>query len=154
MSGSSRYTTCGAFLRTVIEFEHASAAFYRSMQSCCEPGPAQRLLALLERQELEHAETLAGFMPAEPDAMIRLPPDLAAAMPPAPDTAPDLPALFTHAILRERRAQETYEAAARSLGGAFRELMEGLAGFEQEHVTALTELQKDLAGPGRSWRRT
>lgn len=139
-SNPHAYMTSRDFLEMAIAFEHDSALLYRSMQQDME-GSFRQLLELLEKQELNHERTLRAFSAPEPDAIIQFPPDLAKAMPPRPEGTMTLRALIDYAIERERRSRDTYHAAAHSVTGAFRELVQGLARFEEEHEDKLKSMR-------------
>jgi len=140
MTSSSSYVRCRDFLDKVIEFEIESAAFYHRMVEDAPDAAVTDLLTLLERQEATHAMTLREFTPPDENAMIQFAPDLSALMPPAPDASPALAELIEIGIERERLAKEAYLSAARSVSGGFRELLEGLARFEEEHEDRLKSL--------------
>jgi rubrerythrin len=141
MTNSSSYMSCRDFLQAAIVFEEESADFYHRMQAGLPAGAVRELLKLLELQETAHAVTLRGFRPADGDAIIQFALNLASLMEPAPAGEISLSALIELGIERERRAKEAYFAAARSVTGSFREMLEGLARFEEEHEERLKSLQ-------------
>ena len=60
---------------------------------------------------------------------------------PVPKDYPDFAEMLSVAIDRERTSAEIYRRAPERTTGAFKELLEGLASFEQEHEQKLRGLQ-------------
>lgn len=139
-SDAGPFITVRAFLDQAIALEEASARFYAGLREQT-LGTARELMTMLEKQEHAHEKALRGFAPANTAARMRFPPDLAAAMPPPPPAGVAFEALLEHAIEREQRAKEVYRHAASQVSGPFRELVEGLARFEEEHEARLTSLR-------------
>lgn len=134
------YMTAQEFITMAIELEAESAQLYADMQQEVDGSTAQ-LLQLLERQEIEHKNMLERFDATDVRGVIQFPPELSAAMPDTPEGNVDLVSLIEFAIEREQRAYQAYHAAARSVSGPFRDLVEGLARFELEHEDRLKGLR-------------
>ena len=140
-SDPGSFVSVQAFLDQAIALEVASAAFYGALQLQTS-GAARELMVMLEKQERAHEAILRGFGAPDTAAMMRFPPDLLAAMPPPPPAGAALETLLDHAIQRERRALELYWQASRQVTGTFKELVEGLARFEEEHEGRLISLRR------------
>ena len=109
---SGSYLYMEKFMRLAIEFEADSAGFYRSMQ----------------RPELD-------------PVVLQSAPELSLSMP-DPSEKPDFRELLQVAIAREEKSARIYRMTADMTVGAFRQLLEGLAAFEEEHERKLRGLQQ------------
>jgi len=136
------YLNMEQFMRLAIEFEAESAAFYRSMQGPELQPEVRELLQLLESQEREHESILRNYDvdPRDP-VMIQFAPELSLSMPSPPEN-PDFADMLRLAIAREEKSARIYRIAAEMTVAGFRELLEGLAGFEEEHERRLRGLKK------------
>jgi len=76
--------------------------------------------------------------------MIQFAPELSLSMPSPPEN-PGFAEMLRLAIAREEKSARIYRVAAEMTVAGFRELLEGLAGFEEEHERRLRGLQKRKA---------
>lgn len=135
------YLTMQQFMDVAIQFEVESAEYYHQMATMVSDGEIVELLARLEEQEREHERILKAYnAPDEVATTFQFAPELATAMP-SPSENPDFSEMLSVAIARERKAADIYRAASLRTVGAFREMIEGLAGFEEEHEARLRLLQ-------------
>jgi rubrerythrin len=136
------YLNMEQFMRLAIEFEVESAAFYRSMLGPELDGEVQDLLQQLEVQEREHESVLRNYE-ADPRSpvMIQFAPELSLSMPSPPEN-PDFAAMLRLAIAREEKSARIYRVASEMTVAGFRELLEALAGFEEEHERRLRGLSQ------------
>jgi rubrerythrin len=143
LDGKKGYYSMRQVLERSIVFEKDSAAFYRNMKQKTSAAAALDLLAILERQEEQHAATLQGLLGKEylDNSFVQFPPELDLAMPEAPAGDPGYEALLDLAIQREIRSAEIYSASAVSAPPPIRTLLEGLAEFERIHERSLKELK-------------
>jgi rubrerythrin len=134
------YLSMEQFMRLAIDFEAESAAFYRSMQGPELEAEARELLRQLEGQEREHEEILRGYQvdPRDPGTL-QFAPELSLSMP-SPPANPDFAAMLRLAIAREEKSARIYRVASEMTVAGFRELLEGLAAFEEEHERRLRGL--------------
>ena len=72
--------------------------------------------------------------------ILQFAPELSLSMP-MPKDDPDFTQMLTVAIEREHTSAQIYQHASERTMGAFKELLEGLAVFEQEHEQKLRSLQ-------------
>jgi len=140
-SSNSAYITSREFLDMAIELEKDSVSFYQTLEQQVEPGAVSQLLAMLRKEEAQHVATLTNWVLTEPDAMMQFSPDLISQMPDAPEGPLSLSDLIELAIERERIAKEAYLAAARSVTGDFRAMIEAFAVFEEEHEEKLRSMR-------------
>jgi rubrerythrin len=140
-NSSSPYITSREFLDMAIEFEKDAVRFYSALEKQSTPGAVSQLLSMLKKEEAQHVVALQQWSLAEPNAMMQFPPDLIGKMPEAPDGPISLSELIEVAIERERIAKEAYLAAARSVTGDFRKMIEAFATFEEEHEEKLRSMR-------------
>jgi len=140
-SKKTTYVDMQQFMELAIRFEVDSADFYARMGKAVAERNVQRLLATLEAQENDHARILKEYeAPKDSSIILQFAPELSLSMP-VPKGNPDFSEMLTVAIERERISAEIYRRASERTVGAFKELLEGLAAFEQEHEQKLKELQ-------------
>ena len=151
MSAAKSFVTMQEFMDLAIQFEVESAGFYRQMAATLidREGASEaaadadviELLAQLETQEREHERILRGFSVAtDSETTLQFAPELALSMP-SPPGNPGFDEMLEVAIEREHRSAEIYRAASTRTVGDFREMIGGLAGFEDEHEDRLKRLQ-------------
>jgi len=140
-SSNSSYMTSREFLKMAIEFEKSAVAFYQSLQEKVDPGAASQLLLMLEKEEAQHVTMLEQWVLGQPEAMIQFPPELTEDMPSVPEGNLSLSDLIDLATERERIAKESYQAAARSVTGEFKAMLEAFAVFEEEHEEKLRSMR-------------
>jgi len=143
MSGSDRktYVTMKEFMDLAIKFEIESADFYVEIKSLVSDDETINLMNKLAAQETDHARILGAYTAPSGDvATFQFGPELSLSMPPAP-AQPTLENMLDVAIERERKSAQIYHAAAGRTSGEFREMIESLAGFEEEHEDRLTRLK-------------
>ena len=135
------YVNMGQFMELAIRFEVESAEFYSTMAKAVDEKSVQELLGTLEAQENDHARVLREYeAPKDTSIILQFAPELSLSMP-VPSDRPDFPEMLGVAIERERASAEIYRRASERTVGAFKELLEGLASFEQEHEQKLKGLQ-------------
>jgi rubrerythrin len=140
------YLNVEQFMRLAIDFEADSAAFYRSMQRPDLEDDVRGLLELLERQEREHERVLRDYEVDRSDlGILQFAPELSLSMP-SPSQDPDFAELLRVAVAREEKSARIYRMTAEMTLGGFRQLLEELAGFEEEHENKLRRLQKAQGG--------
>lgn len=146
MTSSNRnFVTLAEFLELAIGFEAASAEFYRAVRALVPEGDetTRELLNLLIREETEHRKRLQQFKAGDAHTqMLQFSPELSLSMPALPDEPPGLDACIAIGLVREQKSVEVYTNAASMTSGAFRELLQGLAAFERQHVEKLRSLQR------------
>jgi len=143
MSSSKKttYVNMMQFMDLAIQFEIESADFYAQMSSGVNEKSVQELLATLEAQEKDHARILEEYeAPKDSDIILQFAPELTLSMP-TPKGDPDFAEMLSVAINREHVSAEIYRRASERTLGAFKELLEGLAVFEEEHEQKLKRLQ-------------
>jgi len=140
---SGTYLNMEQFMRLAIDFEADSAAFYRSMQRPELEAPVHGLLQRLEREEREHERILRDYeMDRSDPVVLQFAPELSLSMP-TPSAEPDFRELLQVAIEREEKSARIYRMTAEMTVGAFRELLESLAAFEEEHERKLRGLAEN-----------
>ncbi|MBT3382035.1 MAG: hypothetical protein HN742_26090 [Lentisphaerae bacterium] len=139
-SDGSAYLTCAEFVQIAIVFEQESAEFFRRLQGVTS-GSARQLAALLEKQEVAHENALRKLDVAGIRDMIQFAPEKPVTIPGLPDGDLPLSDLIELGIERERAAKNTYQNAARFASGAFKNLLEGLVRFEEEHEQKLISMR-------------
>jgi len=139
---SGSYLNMEQFMRLAIEFEADSAEFYRSMQRPELDAEVLELLRRLEREERQHERVLRDYETDRSDPVVlQFAPELSLSMP-DPSEKPDFRELLQVAIAREEKSARIYRMTADMTVGAFRQLLEGLAAFEEEHERRLRGLQQ------------
>lgn len=129
------------FVDIAIEAEVQSADFYQQMAGKATDQSVIDLLAKLEAQEREHERILSAYSAPSDDATtFQFAPELTLTMP-VPSHDPDFDEMLDVAIKREHKAAEIYRAASQRTVGAFREMIDGLAGFEEDHEDRLKRLR-------------
>jgi rubrerythrin len=140
-SKKTTYVDMGQFMDLAIRFEVESAEFYASMAKAVDEKSVQELMGTLEDQENDHARVLREYeAPKDSNIILQFAPELSLSMP-LPDDNPGFTEMLGVAVERERASAEIYQRASERTMGAFKELLEGLASFEQEHEQKLKGLQ-------------
>jgi rubrerythrin len=140
-SGKKTFVTMKEFMELAIQFEKESSAFYTEMKGLVADRAVVDLMAKLASQEQDHAKTLSAYSaPAGDETTLQFGPDLSISMPAPPDD-PTLSNMLAVAIERENKTAQIYHAAASRSAGEFRDMIEALAGFEEEHEDRLKRLQ-------------
>jgi len=130
------------FMDLAIGFEVESAEFYSRMSTSVNDDAVVGLLNRLESQERDHEKTLRAYhTPKGDETTFQFPPDLSLSMP-VPGDDPDFMQMLSVAIEREHRSAEIYRAATERTSGQFRDMLQGLAGFEAEHEDQLKLLRE------------
>lgn len=140
-SKKTTYVDMRQFMELAIQFEVESAEFYARMGKAASEKSVQELLTTLKAQENDHARILKEYeAPKDSNIILQFAPELSLSMP-VPKDSPDFNEMLTVAIQRERASADIYRRASERTVGAFKELLEGLAVFEQEHEQKLKQLQ-------------
>jgi rubrerythrin len=135
------YLNMKQFLSLAIRFEVESAEYYQRMRKSTTEPKALALLEELERQEREHEQALKEWKEDRRSGqLLQFAPDFSLSMPASP-RKPGFDELLEVAIERERQSVRIYRAVSEVTSGAFRELLEGLAQFEQQHEDRLVGLR-------------
>ena len=135
------YVDMRQFMDLAIQFEVESAEFYAKMHIGVEERSVQELLTTLEAEEKDHGRILKEFeAPKDSDSILQFAPELSLSMP-MPKGDPNFAEMLSVAIKREHASAEIYRRASERTSGAFKELLEGLAVFEEEHEQKLRSLQ-------------
>ncbi len=140
-SNPSSYMTCREFLDMSIEFETDSVCFYDSLQKQAESKAVAQLLTMLKKEKIQHMDMLQKCSLTTPEAMMQFALNLLNQMPAAPEGTLGLADLIELAIEREQIAKEAYLAAARSVTGEFRALIEAFATFKDENLEKLRSMR-------------
>ncbi len=141
-SDTDNYVTGKEFLERAIQFEIDSADLYRSMQSVSLDATVNELLKILEKEEVYHEKRLRKQAETvSDDSILQFPPDISLTMPVIATQQPTLQELIAYALEREKQSVKMYHSVADMVLGDFKELLEGLATFEQNHVEKLKSLQ-------------
>jgi rubrerythrin len=128
-------------LDLAIRFEEESAEFYAGMGESIADASVQELLGNLEAEENDHTRILKEFEPPkDSNIILQFAPELSLSMPVTGDN-PDFGEMLRVAIERERASADIYRRASERTVGAFKELLEGLTSFEEEHERKLKGLQ-------------
>jgi rubrerythrin len=142
-SEKTTYVNMQELMELAIRFEDESAEFYALMRSRAAEDSVRNLLKTLKEQEQEHARLLReSEMPKDRDIILQFAPELSLSMP-MPGDNPDFDEMLSVAIERERVSVQIYRRASERTLGAFKELLEGLALFEEEHERKLKALQRE-----------
>ena len=142
-SEKTPYVNMQELMELAIRFEDESAEFYALMRSRAAEDSVRNLLKTLKEQEQEHARLLReSEMPKDRDIILQFAPELSLSMP-MPGDNPDFDEMLSVAIERERVSVQIYRRASERTLGAFKELLEGLALFEEEHERKLKALQRE-----------
>jgi rubrerythrin len=145
-SKKTTYVDMNQFMDLAIQFEVESAEFYARMRKTATEESVRKLLATLEAQENDHARTLKEYeAPKDGNIILQFAPELSLSMP-VPKENPDFGEMLSVAIERERASAEIYRRVSERTLGAFKDLLEGLAVFEQEHERKLKRLQGPRTG--------
>jgi rubrerythrin len=140
-SRKTTYVDMAQFMDLAIRFEVESAEFYAGMGKTVSEESVQELLGILTTEEKDHARILRGFEPPKDgNIILQFAPELSLSMP-APGDNADFGEMLRVAIERERVSAEIYRRASERTVGAFKELLEGLTTFEEEHERKLKGLQ-------------
>jgi rubrerythrin len=130
------------FMDLAIQFEVESAEFYARMKDTATEKAVQELLATLQAEENDHIRILTEYEAAKnSDIILQFAPELSLSMP-MPGADPDFNEMLSVAIQRERASVDIYRRASERTTGEFKELLEGLAAFEEEHERKLKGLQR------------
>jgi rubrerythrin len=141
-SKKKTYVTMQELMDLAIRFEDESAAFYAQMRSRATEAGVRDLLKTLQGQEEEHARLLReSEMPKDSDIILQFAPELSLSMP-MPGENPDFDEMLSVAVERERVSVQIYRRASERTLGTFKEMLEGLALFEEEHERKLKALQR------------
>jgi rubrerythrin len=136
------YVDMRQFMDLAIQFEVESADFYARMKDAVTEEAVRELLAVLEAEENDHVRILKEFESAgDSDIILQFAPELSLSMP-VPGENPDFEEMLTVAIRRERVSADIYGRASELTLGGFKELLEGLKAFEEEHERKLRQLQR------------
>jgi rubrerythrin len=142
-SKKTTYVNMQELMDLAIRFEDESAAFYAQMRNCTEEKSVRDLLKTLQEQEEEHARLLReSEMPKDRDIILQFAPELSLSMP-MPGDNPGFDQMLSVAIERERVSVRIYRRASERTLGEFKEMLEGLALFEEEHERKLKALQRE-----------
>jgi rubrerythrin len=141
-SKKTTYVDMAEFMDLAIRFETESAEFYASMGKIATDKSVQELIGTLETEENDHARILKEYeAPKDSNIILQFAPALSLSMP-MPGEDPGFSEMLGVAIERERASAEMYRRASQRTVGAFRELLEGLTAFEEEHERKLKGLQR------------
>jgi rubrerythrin len=141
-SKKTTYVNMAEFMDLAIRFETESAEFYASMGETSTDMSVQELLGTLEAEENDHARVLKEYeAPKDSNIILQFTPALSLSMP-MPGEDPDFGEMLGVAIERERASADMYRRASQRTVGSFKELLEGLTTFEEEHERKLKGLQR------------
>ena len=141
-SKKTTYVDMDQFMDLAVRFEVESAEFYAGMGKAVDEESVRELLRTLEAEENDHARILREFEPPkDSNIILQFAPELSLSMP-VPGDNPDFGEMLRVAIERERVSAEIYRRASERTVGAFKELLEGLTTFEEEHERKLKGLQR------------
>jgi rubrerythrin len=144
MSSHKSYATIQEFVEYAAQFEADSAQFYQDLKEQVSDSQARELLDKLASEELTHQKTLQEFEGQKSHGILQFPPNLTSLMPPIPSEPPGFTECVRLALEREKRSVEIYENAAGMVTGNFRDILQGLAQFEREHVARVMQLKRLL----------
>ncbi|MCP4396918.1 MAG: ferritin family protein [bacterium] len=143
-SSRKSYATIQEFIQQAAQFEAESAAFYKDLKERIHDAQARELLDRLAKDELAHQKTLEAYEGREHSGILQFPPNLSSLMPPIPSEQPAFDECVRLALDREKKSIEIYENAAKMVTGDFRDILQGLADFERQHVAAIMKLKQLL----------
>lgn len=139
---SKNFVTMKEFVEIAIDFEEASAAFYRNLMTHALDEKSIEVLGTLEKQEIEHADSLRGFgFDKLAGERLQFAPELTLSMPNAPDSE-SLADLFEIAVNREKKSVRIYEFTSDLVAGKFKDLLLSLAEFERAHLRYLQLIKR------------
>lgn len=149
MDSNRHFINVRELMDLAIRFEEDSIRYYRDMRDRTENRKALSLLKVLEKQEAEHRDTLRNFkLGPGPYAMLQYGPDFSLTMPVVEQDTPGLMELVDVAIEREVLSVRIYRHTADQVFGDLAQLLERLAGFEEEHERKLKNLREYLISGG------
>jgi rubrerythrin len=143
-SSRKSYATIQEFIHQAVQFETESAEFYQDLKERVHDAQAQELLDRLAKEEMSHQKTLQAFAGRGSSGILQFPPNMSSLMPPIPSEPPEFDACVRLALDREKKSIEIYENAAGMVTGDFRDILQGLANFERQHVAAIMRLKRHL----------
>ena len=144
MTSSNRnYLSARELIALAVDFEQESAEFYRNIQEYQLDESTRQLAELLEKQEWSHRKMLQEYDISDTEEYLQFPPEFSLAMPALEKENPTLEELLALAIEREIMAKEIYQNSAAQTKGSLKDLLHGLAVFEEEHESRLKSLQNN-----------
>jgi rubrerythrin len=150
MKGSGNFLKVEELMELAIQFEHDSMQYYHDLRNMVSDHRAQGLLDTLEHQEREHRDLLRNYdLGDKPYPLLQYGPSFDLTMPKVEQEDPNLDELLEVAIEREIVSKQVYETTAGQVFGNLAELLNDLAGFEEEHERKLKDLRSFLKGEDR-----
>ena len=143
-TSSKSYVTIQEFIQHAMQFEADSAQFYQDLKERVHDSQAQELLDMLAKEEITHQKILQEAKGRGSRGILQFSPNLSSLMPPVPSEQPGFDECVRLALDREKRSIEIYENAAGMVRGDFREILQGLANFERQHVARVMQLKRML----------
>ena len=140
-SSDKNFLTAKEFIKLAADFEGESAEYYRKMQNYELDESVRQLAELLEKQELSHKKILEKYELSEKEGYLQFSMEFSKSMPVLKNDNPSVEELILIALARETKSKEIYDNSAALANGKFKELLKGLANFEQEHISRLQSLK-------------
>ncbi|MCF7914407.1 MAG: hypothetical protein K9L66_04505 [Spirochaetaceae bacterium] len=151
MNTNKNFLKVEELIELAVEFEQESADYYRDLQKWVEDTDSHALLKTLEKQEIEHRDTLKNFeLEDRAYPLLQYGPSFSISLPEIESENPGLRELLDVAIEREIVSRKIYHNTAGQVFGNLAELLEDLAGFEREHEVKLKDMRDYLMGEERS----
>jgi len=139
-NSKNNFLTLDQVIDNAIQNETQAASFYHKMQSIVTKSEVVGLLQILEKEEMQHLETLNQYKKNYKciKSYIQFTPDVSLTLP-SSEACKELGIgdMLNKAIEIEEKSAAYYLNLSNILTGEAKELFEGLAKFEESHIYKL-----------------
>ena len=141
MTNSSNYISIRELINLAIQIEAGAADFYHKLADSADNEQIKDVLILLEKEELNHKKILLELEISDGSQILQFSPEFKFTMPEIEHKNLSLNELLDIAYSREEKAFKIYNNMAAMTSGKMKQILEGLAVFEKNHMEKVKNLK-------------